>query len=566
VATKCYDWAAWDDAWQFLEDGNADFARQNLADVTLIDMNVSAIVFLDNAGHVKLARACDLEARNMIDVPHALLDQLKPGSRLTTFSSPQGVATGLVILPEGPMLVAARPVIRTDHSGAANGVLLFGRLLVGSQVARLTEQLHMPVSLLPYAESMATPGWKEPAVMLAGASDQKTPGTSVRPASDETISGFALLRDVNGRPGTMLRVDLPRTIWQQGQQSVAYAIRSIAGMGIVFALLTLALLDARVLRRLAKLRDELATVGKQGGLAARVTRDGKDEIADVASNVNAMLAELQTLETARRAQDQECRKLALVASRTDNSVVITDALGKIEWVNDGFVRLTGHLPEEATGKSPGELLQGPQTDSSTIALMRSALQRGDGFNVELINYTRSRRAYWASVDVQPVYDDQQKLTNYIAVSKDVTARRDAEAKARQSDEQLRMLVANIPGAVYHYECGATWQVTFLSDAIVAMCGFSVDDFVTVGTRRLHDLIDPRDANRVLLAIEGAALRSEPYELEYRLRRADGSLCWVLDRGRSGHAPDGRLLCLNGVLFDITHRKEAQSPSPIPTAA
>jgi PAS domain S-box-containing protein len=47
----------------------------------------------------------------------------------------------------------------------------------------------------------------------------------------------------------------------------------------------------------------------------------------------------------------------MVASRTSNGVVITDAAGVIAWVNDGFTRMTGYRLDEVTGKRPGSVLQ-----------------------------------------------------------------------------------------------------------------------------------------------------------------------------------------------------------------
>ena len=59
-----------------------------------------------------------------------------------------------------------------------------------------------------------------------------------------------------------------------------------------------------------------------------------------------------------KSSEAEARKLALVASRTHNAVIITDARGNIEWVNEGFTRMTGWLLDEVMGKRPGDVLQG----------------------------------------------------------------------------------------------------------------------------------------------------------------------------------------------------------------
>ena len=74
--------------------------------------------------------------------------------------------------------------------------------------------------------------------------------------------------------------------------------------------------------------------------------------------------------------------LSLVASNTDHAVVITDRNGLIEWVNDGFSRITGYEPFEVVGKKPGDVLQGPLTDPGPSSgfgrrSQRRKLHRGD---------------------------------------------------------------------------------------------------------------------------------------------------------------------------------------------
>jgi methyl-accepting chemotaxis protein len=62
---------------------------------------------------------------------------------------------------------------------------------------------------------------------------------------------------------------------------------------------------------------------------------------------------------------ETAKTLSLVANETDNSVIICDKLGKIEYINPGFTKLTGYLLEDCIGKKPGELLQGKHTDPDT---------------------------------------------------------------------------------------------------------------------------------------------------------------------------------------------------------
>ena len=80
--------------------------------------------------------------------------------------------------------------------------------------------------------------------------------------------------------------------------------------------------------------------------------------------------------SARKRAEAEIEKLALVARETDNTVILTDAAGRIEWVNAGFTRLTGYPLDEVKGRKPGSFLQGPNTNLETVRLVRERLAAG----------------------------------------------------------------------------------------------------------------------------------------------------------------------------------------------
>ncbi|MCF7732344.1 MAG: response regulator [Akkermansiaceae bacterium] len=158
---------------------------------------------------------------------------------------------------------------------------------------------------------------------------------------------------------------------------------------------------------------------------------------------NQELQQLTALLTEQRAklrqQEAEARKLALVAARTDNGVVVSDARGRIEWVNDGFVRLTGWTLAEVIGKTPGSFLQGPETDPVAVAGTRAKLTSGEGFQVELLNYHRSGRKYWVTVEVQPILNEAGKVVNFMAIQADITARIHEERRRSVQYEVSRIL-------------------------------------------------------------------------------------------------------------------------------
>lgn len=113
--------------------------------------------------------------------------------------------------------------------------------------------------------------------------------------------------------------------------------------------------------------------------------------------------------------------LSLVANETDNSVIITDARGLIEYVNPGFTKLTGYTLEEAEGKKPGDLLQGPLTDPETVQSIREKLDAREPFYEEILNYDQNGEACWIALAINPVFEKETgDLTKFVSIQTNIT--------------------------------------------------------------------------------------------------------------------------------------------------
>ncbi|GAB3821056.1 hypothetical protein GCM10028895_22430 [Pontibacter rugosus] len=133
---------------------------------------------------------------------------------------------------------------------------------------------------------------------------------------------------------------------------------------------------------------------------------------------------------------QELKKLSLVASKTDNSVIITDAFGRTEWANEGFTTLTGYSLDEIIGNEPGAVLRGPETDEETVKGMMSNIMQGKRFSVELLNYKKSGEKYWVSMNITPVYNEEGIITQFISIQKDITLQKQAEKELLKLTQDL----------------------------------------------------------------------------------------------------------------------------------
>ena len=125
--------------------------------------------------------------------------------------------------------------------------------------------------------------------------------------------------------------------------------------------------------------------------------------------------------TAEVAQRAEFRLLSMVANETDNAVIITNANREIQYVNNGFVQMTGYEADIVTGHRTKEFLVGPNTDPQTRKRIEAELDAPRAFYDEIEIHRKSGDALWISVTSNPVYDKKQQHIGFIAILADITA-------------------------------------------------------------------------------------------------------------------------------------------------
>ncbi|NTU64935.1 MAG: hypothetical protein HGB05_16420, partial [Chloroflexi bacterium] len=123
------DYANWDDTYDFIQNGNAAYIESNLVNETFATNDLNLMLFVDNDGQLVYGKAIALQNQQEIPIPPALLEQLAPASPLVRHSSIDSEVTGILSLPEGPMLVVSRPILTSQYTGPVRGALIMGRYL-----------------------------------------------------------------------------------------------------------------------------------------------------------------------------------------------------------------------------------------------------------------------------------------------------------------------------------------------------------------------------------------------------------------------------------------------------
>lgn len=166
------------------------------------------------------------------------------------------------------------------------------------------------------------------------------------------------------------------------------------------------------------------------------------------SSKNIVIQRITESRNELAAKNKELRKLSLVASKTDNGVLITDSTGIIEWVNDGFTRLMGYSIEEVTGKNQIQLCYGPKSDKLALADMNEKLLAKQTYNGEMIQYKKNGLPVWIQMNITPIIDEKGQVTKFIFIEGDISERKAAQEKMENYMRDLEKTNAELDKFAY----------------------------------------------------------------------------------------------------------------------
>lgn len=248
-------------------------------------------------------------------------------------------------------------------------------------------------------------------------------------------------------------------------------------------------------------------------------------------------------------------RLSMVAKRTTNAVIITDANQRIEWVNDGFTRITGYTLNEVIGKIPGKLLQCEKTDRAVVSRMSDALRAGRGCRAELLNRGKHGNEYVLDIEIQPIHDARGNLTGFMAIESDITDRVAARNALAASEARVRAVIDTALDAVVSMDNKG--YVTQWNKQAETTFGWTAAEAVG---QQMADLIVPeelRAAHRAGLNryLETGETRVLGRRIEVPAIRKDGTRLMVELAINPAHHESG--LTFSAFLRDITPRIQAE---------
>jgi PAS domain S-box-containing protein len=144
-----------------------------------------------------------------------------------------------------------------------------------------------------------------------------------------------------------------------------------------------------------------------------------------------------------------------------------------------------------------------------------------------------------------------------AIIRDITQRKRSERLLRDSQRTLSTLMSNLPGMAYRCLNDDQWTMLFVSQGCHELTGYEPYDLLNNRKISYAKVVFPEDREPVTQDVQLALRANCPFDLTYRIIRADGEVRWVSERGRAVTGAQGKISCLEGFIFDITHLKRAE---------
>ncbi len=450
--TSAQDYAEWDDTYSFVNTRSQDFVKSNFVDSTFVYLRLNLLVVLDSKGETVFSKGFDLKSKTQTPIPESLKQHLT-AALLDSGTDSGGVLpakTGVLTLPEATLLVSSKPILSSNAIGPPRGTLIVGRYFDNTEVELISRLTHLSVDFrLPslHFQVESTSNYWPSAKTIANSkqelenlkiriSNLKSVEILVEPLSKSLVAGYALIRDIRGKPGLMLRVEVDRVIYSQGQATLELFTLSILAVGLIFSAIALLLLEKLVLARLQDLSTSVSSITSNGDSALRVHVSGADELSSLAETINQMLEALGNSQVERNESEDRYR---LMADNSTDMISRHNPKGIFVYVSPACNALLGYEPEELLGRFPRDYFH-PEDLEKLAKAHTKVMALAVTYTLSYRIRRKDGKYIWFETTSRTIRDEVSgEVQEIIGVSRDISFRKQAEQELRESEAAIKAL-------------------------------------------------------------------------------------------------------------------------------
>ena len=373
------DWAAWDETRDFVKDRNKEYIENNLDLVTFTNLKVHFMLFINASAQLVYAQGADLAGEGKVrPVSMTLIRQVLIQKALLQHAGPQDIKTGIILLPEDPVLISSWPITCNEMEGPVNGTFVIGRYFDKDAIKALGDRTHLSVTFQRMDSSEIPRDFGDAWSILSNGQQ-----IAVKQMTEDVVAGYATQKDINGNPCLLMRIDMPRNILKHGKASTRHFMGVLLIVGFLVLVVLVITLQSTVLGPVSRLTRHVLAIGQSGDLSVRTSFKSRDEIGTLAREFDGMLEQLS--EARHRLLEQSYYSgLAEMASGILHNVrnCLTPLVVQIDVLTE---KVRG-APLNNVERAAAELKLGDVDPERKISLNRY-LQIGSGHLVTLLKDT-----------------------------------------------------------------------------------------------------------------------------------------------------------------------------------
>ncbi|MDN5203386.1 PAS domain S-box protein [Fulvivirgaceae bacterium BMA10] len=178
--------------------------------------------------------------------------------------------------------------------------------------------------------------------------------------------------------------------------------------------------------------------------------------------------------TSRKRTEEEIRKLSTVVSQTKNLITITNAKGYIEWVNDAYLETLQFTKRDVLGTKPSFFKRRKQNKTNCDTEILNALEHGLHYSGEIPCNSKEGVVRWFHIDITPIHDQHGHLTHFAIIETDVSDKKAAERKLRESEQWFKNILNATVDAILveHNE-----KIHYVNKAFLQLYGYGSSEEV-----------------------------------------------------------------------------------------
>lgn len=321
-----HDWASWDDTYAFVEDLNENYTAANLVDSTFTGAGLCLMLIVNDSNGIVFGSAFDIENEVRLPIPPDIEGLIENGEIVAGEENASGGIYGILLTENGPVVISSRKILTSADEGPSRGSLIMARSMDDAFIERLGDTTQLSLSMLSANDLEVEYDFQ------SALQNMDNDNIFIERSGKTSLSVYAAEEDIYGNPAVIIRADISRTIYNQGQTTIIFSSILIVSACAILGLMMFVLLQTSVIGRLSSLGDDLDRIGDEGGLSARVNTNGNDELTLLGGNINKMLSNLE-------------RSQAIIVEEQERSQRMESEMQAIKHISemkDQFIALATH--------------------------------------------------------------------------------------------------------------------------------------------------------------------------------------------------------------------------------